>query len=198
MKVYHMSSTIHLGDTFVVDHEKLQELSQPFTMALERSEDCLYGMILNGKYLYAVLGKFRMWEWSDYAKWATEGVFEYIRKTEFPARCSRIRCNYYYDSLENCQRLFEVDWGNEDEETRSKQRLYEVDLTDDAPDRFDMRIYDEAYDAMCEVDIQRVIACARRYYSGECSDAPVMEIVSDQKAVAVKDITEFLTAKPTV
>ena len=81
MILYHMSQTLKLGDELTPDYQKNMTLVQPFVQALEQSPDCFYGMVLNGKYLYAVLGKFKLWEWSDYAKWATEGAFEYVRKT---------------------------------------------------------------------------------------------------------------------
>ena len=68
MKLYHMSQTLQLGNTLTPDYESNMALVQPFIQALEQSTDCFYGMVLNGKYLYAVLGKFRLWEWSNYAK----------------------------------------------------------------------------------------------------------------------------------
>ena len=82
MILYHMSQTLKLADTLTPDHQKNISLVQPFVQALERSLDCFYAMVLNGKYLYAVLGKFKLWEWSDYAKWATEGAFEYSHSVD--------------------------------------------------------------------------------------------------------------------
>ena len=55
MKLYHMSQTLQLGNTLTPDYESNMALVQPFIQALEQSTDCFYGMILNGKYLYAVL-----------------------------------------------------------------------------------------------------------------------------------------------
>ena len=90
MILYHMSDTLKLGDEMALDFKKTMNLAQPFVQALEQSEDCFYAMVLNGKYLRAVLGKFKLWEWSDYVKWSVEGAFEYIRKTEFPDCISRM------------------------------------------------------------------------------------------------------------
>lgn len=193
MKVYHMSDTLKLGDALSPDHKRCAALAQPFVQALEQSIDCYYAMVLNGKYLRAVLGKFRLWEWSDYVKWSVEGAFEYIRKTEFPHLCSRIRSNYFYDNLPNCKVLFDYDWGSASEEERNGIRLYEIELEDDAPVCLDMRVYDEAYTAMeeCE-DVQTVLACARRYFAGEATANPVWELMSDKPAKAVRDITAFL------
>ena len=190
MKVYHMSQSLKLGDILKPDHDETAELCQPFIQALERSEDCFYGMILNGKYLYVLLRKFRMWEWSDYAKWSTEGAFEFIRKTEFPDCYSRLKSNYFYDNLSNCKKLYEYDWGSASEEEQQKVHLFEIQLEDDHPAYVDMNIFDEAYEAMLQnQDIEKVLSCARRYYSGEQTRTPVLEILSDKPAKAVEDLT---------
>lgn len=193
MKLYHMSDTLKLGDEMAPDFKKTMSLALPFTRALEKSEDCFYAMVLNGKYLRAVLGKFRLREWSNYAKWSVEGAFEFIRKTEFPNCVSRIQCNYFYDNLDACKTLYEYDWGEASEEERSQIHLFEMDLDADTVEKRDMRIFDEAYDAMDEHDdVQTVLTCARRYFAGEQTPEPVWEILSDKPARAVKDITDCL------
>ena len=193
MILYHMSQTLKLGDEMKPDYQKNMKLVQPFIQALEQSEDCFYGMVLNGKYLYAVLSKFKLWEWSDYAKWATEGAFEFIRKTEFPDSYGRMASNYFYDDLPNCKKLYEYDWGCESEEEQLKVHLWEVDVDDVAPQRRDMNIYDEAYNAMSEKqDVKLVLSCARRYFAGEQTAEPVWEIMSDKPAKVVKDISEYI------
>lgn len=193
MKAYHMSETLRMGDTLEVDHQELLNLAEPFVRALERSEDCFCGMILNGKYLCAVLRKSGLWEWSDYVKWSTEGVFEFIRKTEFPSAISRLRCNFFYDDLDNVKILYEYDWGNEPEEIQSRIHLFEVMLDDDTTQKYDMSIYDQAYDAMeKDQDVQMVIACARRYFAGEHTEKPVWEILSDRNINIAEDITALL------
>lgn len=193
MKLYHISQTLKIGDTLKPDHDKKAELCLPFIQALECSEDCFYGMVLNGKYLYSLLGKYNLREWSDYAKWATEGAFEFVRRTEFPSSYSRMKSNYFYDDLPNCKKLYEYDWGCESEEEQQKVHLFEVDVDDAVPQRRDMNIYDEAYNAMSETqDVQLVLACARRYFAGEQTAEPVWETMSDKPARAVKDITDYL------
>lgn len=195
MIVYHMSDTLKLGDELKTDYKRTMDLALPFVQALEQSVDCFYAMVLNGKYLRAVLGKFRLWEWSDYIKWSVEGAFEYIRKTEFPNSCSRITCNYFYDNLENCKILYDYDWGQASEEERAGIHLFEVELADDHPQMLDMRIYDEAYSAMEEQeDVAFVLDCARRYFRGEQSENPVWEIMSTRPATAVKNISDYLRA----
>ncbi|MCM1191245.1 MAG: hypothetical protein NC123_04895 [Butyrivibrio sp.] len=193
MKAYHMSETLKAGDTLEVEHQKLIKLAEPFLKSLKRSIDCFYGMILNGKYLEAVLEKSGMWEWADYAKWATEGAFEYIRRTEFPNAISRLKCNFFYNELENVRLLYEYDWGDEPEEIQNRIHLFEVMLDDDAVQRYDMSLYDQAYDAMEGMqDVQTVLACARKYFAGEHTEKPVWEILSDKNILITKDITALL------
>lgn len=193
MILYHMSDTLNLGDTLSPDFKDSTSLAQPFVQALAQSEDCFYAMVLNGKYLRAVLSKFNLWEWSDYVKWSVEGAFEFIRKTEFPHCVSRLKCNYFYDNLEDCKILFDYDWGQESEKERSKVHLFEIEANTETYDKRDMRIYDEAYDAMGQnEDIKTVLSCARRYFAGEQTENPVWEILSNTPAKAVKDITHYL------
>lgn len=195
MKLYHMSDTLKLGDEMKPDYQSCTDLSQPFVQALEQSVDCFYAMVLNGKYLRAVLGKFRLWEWSDYVKWSVEGAFEYIRKTEFPNCCSRLKCNYFYRDLASCKLLYQYDWGQASEEEQAAVHLYEVEVDDEHPQILDMRIFDEAYTAMEKrEDVPFVLDCARRYFGGQQTSEPVWEIMSAGKATAVKDITDCLRA----
>ena len=193
MILYHMSDTLKLGDEMVPDFKESAALAQPFIQALERNDDCFYAMLYNGKYLRELLGRYRLWEWSNYVKWSVEGVFEYIRKTEFPDCVSRIRCNYFYDDLSACKILYDYDWGQASEEERSQVHLFEMALDGGDVDKRDMYIYDEAYTAMKKnEDLNTVRACARRYFAGEQTATPVWEIMSDKPARAVKDITHYL------
>lgn len=193
MILYHMSQTLKCNDTLTPDFQRAAELCEPFIQALEYSEDCFYGMLLNGKYLYAILDKFQLREWSDYAKWATEGIFEFVRKREYPNCYSRLNSFFFYADFNESKRLYEYDYGDETEEERSKVHLFEVELNDDAPQRRDMSLFDKAYNAISKTqDIKTAFSCARQYFAGEQSDAPVWEIISDKKAVAYRDISNKL------
>ena len=193
MKLYHMSQTIQLGDTLIPDYQKHMALVQPFVQALEQSTDCFYAMVLNGKYIYAIMCKAGLREWSDYAKWATEGAFEFVRKTEFPNSYSRMSSNYFYDDLPNCKKLYAYDWGCESKEEQEKVHLFEVVVADDAPQKRDMNIYDEAYEVMStSQDVRRVLDCARRYFGGAATTEPTWEILSDKTAETVTDISSYL------
>ncbi len=193
MKLYHISNSLKLGDELKPDHDNCIDLVQPFVQALAKGKDCFVAMTLNGKYLRAVLEKCNLREWSDYVKWSVEGAFEYVRKTEFPHCCSRLKCNYFYKDLADCKRLFEYDWGEEDDEERAKVHLYEVEVADDNPQVLDMRIFDEGYAAMeNRQDVEFVLDCARKYFAGKQTSNPIWEIMSTGKAIAVADITDYL------
>ena len=194
MKVYHMSDTLQLGMSLQRDYKKNMELTLPFVQALERSEDCFYAMFFNAKYLRAVLGKFGMKDMAtNYTKWAVEGVFEYIRRTEFPESCCRLTIHYFFDNLASCRELLAIDWGETSEEEPDQNKHYEVDLDDAHPQKRDMRLFDEAFDAVGENEnVAPAFDCARRYFSGVGSKNPAWEMLSDKNAVAVKDITDQL------
>ena len=193
MKLYHMSETLKLGDELKPDYQGCMGLARPFVQALEQNVDCFYAMVLNGKYLQAVLEKIRLRQWANYVKWSVEGAFEYIRKTEFPQCTSRLHCNYFYSDLASCQLLYEYDWAGASPEEQAGIHLYEVEVEDEHPQILDMRVYDEAYDAMEKrEDVRFVLDCARRYFSGRQTESPLWEVMSDKPARAVADITEHL------
>lgn len=193
MTVYHISQTLVLDSILHPDYDGKTEFCQPFIQALERSEDCFYGMLLSGKYLYAIFNKANMREWSNYAKWVTEAVFEYIRKTEYPNCYSRLSSNYFYDNLSDCKNLYASAWSNESKEEQEKIHLFEIELDDPTPQKRDMMLYDEAFDAIADAqDIQAAFRYARNYFSGGQTENPVWEILSNQPAKAIKDCTSLL------
>ena len=192
MRLYHISQTLKLGDALTPGHQRLFDLAEPFLQGLERGPDCFCAMLLNGKYLYAVMNRSRLREWADYAKWATEGLFEWVRRRSFPEAVSRLRCVYYYDNTDDCRRLFAEDWGEEEPEEQAKVRLFAVEVDDPAPQRRDMCVYDEAYEAIERLDVETAIAAAERYFRGEATDGPVWEILTDKPGKTVEDLSALL------
>lgn len=192
MTLYHISQTLRLGDELKIGKQDFTDLAEPFILGLERGPDCFYAMLLNGKYMFAVMNRSHLREWADYAKWAAEGLFEWVRRRSFPDAVSRLNCVYYYDNTEAYKRLLAEDWGEEDPEEQTKVRLFAVEADDPAPQRRDMCVYDEAYEAIERLDIDAAIAAAERYFRGEATDEPVWEILSDKPAKAVKDLTHLL------
>ncbi len=176
------------------DHKKNMELVAPFVQALQRSEGCFYALLLSAKLMKSVLGKFNMQDMqTNYVKWATEGIFEYIRITEFPECYSRMLSNCFYDNPADIKRLYEVDCNMKEKPERFHFHVYEMALEDENPQKRDMLLFDEAFDAMWDNDdIQTAISCARRYFRGDHTATPVWEIMSDKPAKAVRDISCIL------
>lgn len=194
MILYHISDTLKLGETMSQDYKKNMELVVPFVQALKRSEDCFYALLLNAKLMKSVLGKFGMQDMqTNYVKWATEGIFEYIRITEFPECYSRMLSNYFYDNIPNIKKLYEEYWDMKEDEKRFDFHVYEIEVEDEVPQKRDMVLFDKAFDDLWDTDdIQTAVDCARKYFKGEHTAMPVWEIMSDKPAKAVNDITYIL------
>ena len=193
MTVYHMSQTLVLGENMKNDFEKKAEYTLPFVHALEIGMDFFCDVAANGQAKKLLPDQLIHLDRSEYIKWCVEGVFEFVRKEEFPNCPSRINCKYFFDDLENFKILYEAGWKQEPEEKRAKLHLYEIELDEEPLQKFDMCIYDKAYDAMAQKQyIAAVLSCARRYFSKAQSETPIWEIMSDRPAKAVKDISSFL------
>ena len=193
MIVYHYSQTLKEGDCLEPGHLDFTDLCEPFIQALTHSRDCFFGMLLNGKYMFAVLNRSKLRYWADYAKWATEGLFEYVRRTEYPQCVSRLKCNYLCTDLNDCIRMYLEDWSEEDEDERMKVHLFEVEVPQESLEMRDISLYDAAYDAINDdQDIDAAIDYARKYFAGEHSEKPNWEYLSAGDAKAVKDISHFL------
>lgn len=197
MKFFHMSDSLQVGMELVLDYKRNAGLAEPFVKALQFNQDVFFAMILNAFYFGEVLAKYKMTGMpTNETKWACEGLFEYIRRTEFPDKCSRLKSNYFYDSLENCKKLYFEGWANASEEKRQKIRLYEVEV-EGRICKYDMVLFDKAYDLLAELEssngITEIYDIARSYFRGECSQDSIIEILSDGKATAIEDIGTLLT-----
>lgn len=185
MKAYHMSQTLQVGDKLKAGYKRNEIRCREVISTLEQSEQCLETTIASMK----LQGD----EWREYVKWCVEGIFEFVRETEFSFLPSRLNCSYYFDNIEYYKVLYEAGWAQKSEEERAQIRLFEVDLEEEKPTKYDMLLFDEAFDVMLNTkNIKGVVECARKYFSGECSNNPVWEIMSDKPAIATKDITEIL------
>ena len=189
MIVYHISDTLAKGDTLENGRGHFDRLAEPFIQALEMGQEWFRVMLLQGNYMFQVMSRSGLREWADYVKWSTEAVFEYIRRREFPHCPSRLSSCYYYDSVEQCRKLYWDDWGGESPEVRAKIHLFAVELEEDAPCRYDMNIFDLAYTAIEErQDTREALAQARRYFSGAGTADAVWEILSSRPARAVETL----------
>ena len=193
MIVYHYSQTLKEGDRLVPGYQNYMDLCEPFMQALSCGRDCFFSMLLNGKYMFAVLNRSNLRYWADYAKWATEALFEFVRKNEYPQCVSRLRCNYFCADLNDCIKMYQEDWGEENEEERKKVHLFEIEIPEDSLEMRDISIFDAAYDAINDKqDVDVAFKHAQRYFAGEHGEEPNWEFLSASDATVAKDISHFL------
>ncbi len=186
MILYHMSQTLRIGEQLQADYLKKAERYQPYIQALKKGENRIFDLIEHEDKGGAV-------SWSDIVKRCVEGVFEYIRETEFTQIPSRLNSSFYFDCLAHFGILYQAGWAQEPAEIQAQIHLFEIEIAEEHPHKFDMCIFDEAYDAMLErQDLRFILDSARRYFSGQHTLAPVWEIMSDKPARAVRDITRAL------
>ena len=186
MILYHMSQTLQLGDPLLPDFLKKSERYQPYIQAFREGDKSINDLMEYERNDASI-------DWNDLVKWCVEGAFEYIRETEFPLIPSRMKSTYYFEELDYFKTLYQAGWAQEPAEIQAQIHLFEVEIDGEPLHRFDMCVFDEAYDVMLEKqDLQFVIETARRYFSGEQTANPVWEIMSDKPAKAVKDITHYL------
>lgn len=138
MKVYHMSQTLQVGDKLKAGYKRNEIRCREVISTLEQSEQCLKTTIASMK----LQGD----EWREYVKWCVEGIFEFVRETEFSFLPSRLNCSYYFDNIEYYKVLYEAGWAQKSEEERAQIRLFEVDLEEEKPTKCDMLLFDEAFD----------------------------------------------------
>jgi len=189
MILYHMSQTLKLGDLLQPDYLKKAECYQPYIQALRDGGNSINDLI-ESKLTDAAV------DWNGLVKCVVEGVFEYIRETEFPELPSRLNSSYYFEGLEHFEALYQAGWAQEPPEKQAMVHLFEIEINDGPLYRFDMCIFDEAYDAMMERrNLGFVRDAAWKYFAGEHTAQPIWEIMSDKPAKAVKDMTSCLQGK---
>ena len=80
-----------------------------------------------------------------------------------------------------------------------KIKLYEVEVSGRTAS-YDMRLFDEAfdylYDDSTDTGLAHCMDLARKYFRGEKGEDAVMEILSDGKAVAVREIVKARLIAP--
>lgn len=192
MLLYHMSDTLSVGDSLVPDYKKNKSLAEPFVKALNLGTEAFQNLLLSAEYFGSVLAKYGLSGMPTHeTKWAVEGIFEFVRRREFPDRPGRLDCNYCYDSLALCRRLYEEDWGAAPREEREKIRLFEVEAPEDFA-RCDMTLFDRAFDRLLDGqtarDIESCMELARQYYGGGRSETPIPEILCVGPATAVREL----------
>ena len=93
-----MSQTLQLGDSLQPDFLQKKERYQPYIQALRNGGNSIIDLIEYQRKNPSV-------DWNELVKCIVEGVFEYIRETEFPMIPSRLNSSYYFEGLEHFEKL---------------------------------------------------------------------------------------------
>lgn len=105
-RLYHFGLNLKVVMELIPDYYEKSQLVLPFVEALDKGKSAFEVMLLQGRYLREVMMRSGLREWSNYCKWSTEAIFEYVRKNYFPDRYTRIKANYFYGSIEQCKELY--------------------------------------------------------------------------------------------
>lgn len=175
MKAYHMSQTLQVGDKLKAGYKRNEIRCREVISTLEQSEQCLETTIASMK----LQGD----EWREYVKWCVEGIFEFVRETEFSFLPSRLNCSYYFDNIEYYKVLYEAGWAQKSEEERAQIRLFEVDLEEEKPTKYDMLLFDEAFDVMLNTKCSATRFLRNRDRIDE-KKSPILRSISEARSLA--------------
>lgn len=178
MIAYHYSVDYTDAPSLLPDFKKKSRRVIPMLRALEKGRDWFEIFLLHEQYLAVQAeedGGFR-----NYVKDAVEAVFEYIRKTEFAENSiSRINCVYLCRNFDSTVHALYDDWINCGDCTKEDVKLLEVQVDDNCCQEYDQVFYDQAYELMQTHSIDEAMECARRYFSHQLSQTPMLELLSD-------------------
>ena len=192
MILYHYSvDSYQSGDSLYNDFKKLHRFVEPFLFALQKSEECFWSTYFSIMAYSRELCALGLRKRENYLKDAIEGVFEYIRQTEFADdSVSRIGCVYYCETKEEAITYLNDDCINSGEFTVAQVKLLEVEVEDDSVYRYDQSFYNQAeYIMEMERDLRKVEELARKYFSKERTEESLIEILSDGKNKILREIS---------
>jgi hypothetical protein len=191
MTLYHYSvDSYQSGGKLINDFKKQFRFAEPFMLALQKSEECFWGAYFAAMSYSRELCALGLRKHENYIKDAVEGIFEYVRRRDYPdSSASRVGCVYYCESKEEALRYLKDDCIDNGDFTVDQVKLLEVEVDATTVFRYDQTFFNDAVDIMEESrDLARVMALAGRYYSGERSDNPLIEILADGENRIIAEI----------
>ena len=175
MLLYHYSvDSYRDGGELINDFKNNCRFAEPFLLALEKGEDCFWSVFFSAMSYARELCALGLRKHENYTKDAVEGIFEWVRRREFPTdSASRLKA----DCIDSGD--FSVD----------QVKLLEVEVDAARVFRYDQSFYNRAIDVMEQKrDLETVIALAKAYFSKQRSEEPLIEILSDGKNHVVREI----------
>ena len=180
MKLYHYSVDSYKGDEQLVnDFKNNYGFAEPYILALKESRAVFEAVFLSTMYMSRELKALGLRKYENYEKDAVEGIFEYVRETEFPEKTSRLRCVYYCETEKEALDYAMDDCIADGLFTKEQVALLEVEVEESRICRYDQTFYNLASEAIESNDIDSVFNYARQYFSCKRSENPLIEIVSD-------------------
>lgn len=191
MILYHYSvDSYQSGETLLSDFKKMYRFAEPFLLALEKGEECFWSTYFSAMSYSRELCALGLRKRENYLKDAIEGIFEYVRKQEFcDNSVSRIGCVYYCEKKEEAISYLKDDCIDSGEFTVQQVKLLEVEVENESVYRYDQSFFNQAEIIMeTEKSLEKVFELARKYYSLDRTDTPMIEVLSAGKNRILREV----------
>ena len=154
--------------------------AEPFLLALERGRAVFDAVFYSAMYASRDLVDLGLRKNENYRKDAVEGIFEYVRRTEFGGvPVSRLHCVYYCETMEEARKYAYDDALRDGGFTKEQVKLLTVETEESRAYAYDQQFYNAAKEAIDQNDIDAVFALARKYFALERTESPLIEILAD-------------------
>lgn len=154
--------------------------AEPFLLALERGRAVFDAVFYSAMYASRDLVDLGLRKNENYRKDAVEGIFEYVRRTEFGGvPVSRLHCVYYCETMEEARKYAWDDALRDGGFTKEQVKLLTVETEESRAYAYDQQFYNAAKEAIDQNDIDAVFALARKYFALERTESPLIEILAD-------------------
>ena len=190
MKLYHYSVDSYTGAAHLTnDYKNNYAFAEPFLLALRESKEVFKAVFFAAMYTGREVKALGLRKYENYRKDAVEGIFEYVRETEFPNDASRLRCVYYCESEKEALDYMRDDCFADGLFTKEQVVLLEVEVEKSSVRRYDQTFYNLALEAIEKRDFDSVFALARKYFACERSENPLIEIAADGHNTVLRRIS---------
>ncbi len=189
MKLYHYSVDSYKGAKHLTnDYKNNYQFAEPYILALRQSRETFDAVFLATMYMSREVKALGLRKYENYQKDAVEGIFEYIRETEFPRDTSRLRCIYYCETKQDALDYVRDDCLSNGLFKKDQVVLLEVEVEESRVRRYDQSFYNLASEAIERNDIDSVFSYARQYFSCRRSENPLIEAVADGDNTVLREI----------
>ena len=189
MILYHYSADSYQGgSTLINDYKKQYQYAEPFILALRQNMDIFKAAYYAAMYMGRELVSLNLRKYENYCKDAVEAVFEYVRETEFPELPGRLNCVYYCRTKEEALSFLEDDCLADGLFSKEQVKLLEVEVEEARVRIYDQNFYNQAMEEIKRQDFESVFTNARKYYSLERTEEPLLEIIADGQNRIIAEI----------